>query len=234
MEKGVWRTIGGRRVFIKDGQDLSTAMRESGKFTKNKKDDKIGNNHSEKYEEYKTKDSEGNEIVTHFKKDTPDNFKKVLDEAKMSNPAHIRWRVDNTSHSVADYKKDKLFTTKKGSSVAITPDGDIISVCSNRKNKDSGRALMEYAVKNGGKKLDSYDGNYGFYTKMGFEPVSWIYFDKQFAPDDWVEGRDKEEPIIFFKYTGKQTAMTKEEFYKKVKADTDYDEAMKKRDKEVK
>lgn len=37
MEKGVWRTIGGRRVFIKNGQDLSTAMKESGKFAKNKK-----------------------------------------------------------------------------------------------------------------------------------------------------------------------------------------------------
>ena len=31
-EDGVWRTIGGRRVFIKKGQDLATAMKESGKF----------------------------------------------------------------------------------------------------------------------------------------------------------------------------------------------------------
>ena len=29
---GVWRTIGGRRVFIKNGQSLSDAMKESGKF----------------------------------------------------------------------------------------------------------------------------------------------------------------------------------------------------------
>lgn len=29
---GVWRTIGGRRVFIKNGQDLKSAMKESGKF----------------------------------------------------------------------------------------------------------------------------------------------------------------------------------------------------------
>ena len=34
-EDGVWRTIGGRRIFIKNGQDLSTAMKESGKFHKN-------------------------------------------------------------------------------------------------------------------------------------------------------------------------------------------------------
>ena len=29
---GVWRTIGGRKVFIKDGQSISSAMKESGKF----------------------------------------------------------------------------------------------------------------------------------------------------------------------------------------------------------
>ena len=34
---GVWRTIGGRRVFIKDGQSLADAMRESGKFPAGKK-----------------------------------------------------------------------------------------------------------------------------------------------------------------------------------------------------
>ena len=31
-EKGVWRTIRGRRVFIKDGEDLESAMKRSGKF----------------------------------------------------------------------------------------------------------------------------------------------------------------------------------------------------------
>lgn len=35
---GVWRTIGGRRVFIKDGEDVATAMKKSGKFqNENKK-----------------------------------------------------------------------------------------------------------------------------------------------------------------------------------------------------
>lgn len=35
---GVWRTIGGRRIFIKDGQDLASAMKESGKFSKKQKE----------------------------------------------------------------------------------------------------------------------------------------------------------------------------------------------------
>lgn len=33
-EDGVWRTIGGRRVFIKNGQSLADAMKESGKFSR--------------------------------------------------------------------------------------------------------------------------------------------------------------------------------------------------------
>ena len=39
---GVWRTVGGRRIFIKDGEDLATAMKNSGKFgnkTNNKDND---------------------------------------------------------------------------------------------------------------------------------------------------------------------------------------------------
>lgn len=36
---GVWRTVGGRRIFIKDGQDLASAMQESGKFNNNFKND---------------------------------------------------------------------------------------------------------------------------------------------------------------------------------------------------
>lgn len=30
---GIFRTVGGRRIFIKDGQDLASAMKESGKFS---------------------------------------------------------------------------------------------------------------------------------------------------------------------------------------------------------
>lgn len=31
---GVWRTVGGRRIFIANGEDLKTAMKNSGKFEK--------------------------------------------------------------------------------------------------------------------------------------------------------------------------------------------------------
>jgi len=37
-EDGTWRTVGGKRIFIKDGQDLATVMRDSGKFGNKKYD----------------------------------------------------------------------------------------------------------------------------------------------------------------------------------------------------
>lgn len=43
-ENGVWRTVGGRRIFIKEGQDLSSAMKESGKFKNKQIEDKKENN----------------------------------------------------------------------------------------------------------------------------------------------------------------------------------------------
>lgn len=43
-EEGVWRTVGGRRIFIRDGESLSSAMKKSGKFKnikKKKREDEI-------------------------------------------------------------------------------------------------------------------------------------------------------------------------------------------------
>lgn len=45
---GVWRTIGGRRVFIKTGQSLEDAMKESGKFKLSKEQKEVGDKLNEK------------------------------------------------------------------------------------------------------------------------------------------------------------------------------------------
>ena len=44
---GIFRTVGGRRIFIKEGQSLSEAMKESGKFSK-KEDKENKENNKEK------------------------------------------------------------------------------------------------------------------------------------------------------------------------------------------
>ena len=53
---GVWRTVGGRRIFIKDGQDLASAMKESGKFNHKSQEQ---NDYKEYYEGQKAKGKQG-------------------------------------------------------------------------------------------------------------------------------------------------------------------------------
>ena len=160
---------------------------------------------------------------------TPEEFAKAIKEAKENVPVENAWRVD--AHSKEEYNSIKLFTTKGGSCVAIKPDGDIISVCKNRNDKDTkGSDLIRYAVDNGGVKLDSYDGNHVFYTKNGFEPVSYVSFNEEYAPKDWRKGIDQPEDIIFYKYTGNKNMTEWKDVKKDIKRFDDYYEAMHFRD----
>ena len=161
----------------------------------------------------------------------PKTFKKKFDKAKSTLPKGGEWRVDDT-HAIRDYKNDKLFVFKGGSVVAVTPKGDIISVCKNMKGAERGSDLLRLAVENGGDRLDAFGrGLYQFYTKNGFEPVSWTRFNVQYAPHDWVKGRDRKEPVIFYQYTGKKTDMSYSRFLREHKAYKEYDDAMAFRDK---
>ena len=55
---GVWRTVGGRRIFIKEGQDLVSAMKESGKFSKKQVENKNEDNKKQIIDENTRKFSE--------------------------------------------------------------------------------------------------------------------------------------------------------------------------------
>ena len=52
-DKGVWRTVSGRRIFIREGQSLTEAMRESGKFRNTPSTTKKT---SRKYEDWSSED----------------------------------------------------------------------------------------------------------------------------------------------------------------------------------
>ena len=164
---------------------------------------------------------------------TGEKYSKALTQAKKTLPNNIKWRVTQ-DYSIAEYDKMKLYVTRKGSTFAIKNNGDIVSVAKNMNDNVRGKELIEQAVKFGGTKLDSYDGNYGFYLKCGFEPVSWTKFNEEFAPTDWRKGIDKPEDIIFFKYTGKKSNNFEslEDFKKRVKPN-DYDVSEKIRDKSM-
>ena len=211
----------GRHIFIKDSESLDSAV-ERAKAIKAEKDKGVGLKVCET-------EKEGNA------------FKKALVEAKATQPKDKAWRVDTDSHEGKDYIGCITHVTKGGSTIAIK-NGDIISVCKNMNDKVKGSELLKEAVELGGTKLDSFSGNFAFYMKCGFEPVSWTRFDKKYKPTGWDGRRDREEPVVFFKYTGKKYKkhsatfweLKESQFYKKVKESKDYDTAMAVRDKEIK
>lgn len=163
------------------------------------------------------------------------SLKTAYDKMEETAPEKA-WRV--TVHSQQELEEEypgaKLHITDGGSTVAVTKDGDIISVCKNPDDSLRGKDLLKMAVANGGKKLDAYSGIFGFYTKCGFEPVSWCEFDEQYAPPDWVKGRDEPEPVIFYKYTGNKSQFEDaNEFFAAVPASADYGAAQETRDSQV-
>lgn len=163
------------------------------------------------------------------------SFSKALGKAKSSQKGKDAWRVTGMSKAELDewHPNAKLHVTDGGSTIAIDG-GDIVGVCKHPSDSLSGKDILAFAVKNGGTKLDSYDGNHGFYVKCGFEPVSWCAWNGDYAPDDWSESRDVPENIIFYKYTGKTSPYaTAEEFYDAVPASADYDSAYAERDKQL-
>ncbi|MGN0743888.1 MAG: hypothetical protein ACI4MZ_01250 [Christensenellales bacterium] len=167
--------------------------------------------------------------------DTP-TFVNALKDAKASIAAENAWRVSSpdTAEFDSEHPNAKKYRTKGGSTIAISPDGDIVSVCRKIGDNVRGSDLLKFAVANGGTKLDSFSGLWKFYSKNGFEPVSWTPFDKNYAPDGWKEEYD-EEPVIFWKYTGGKTKyLNHKDFIKSVPPDDSYEEAKIKRDKEIK
>lgn len=163
------------------------------------------------------------------------SLKTAYDKMEETAPEKA-WRV--TVHSQQELEEEypgaKLHITDGGSTVAVTKDGDIISVCGNPGDKLRGKDLLKLAVENGGKKLDSYSGNHGFYVKCGFEAVSWCEFDEQYAPPGWVKGRDKPEPVIFYKYTGQSNqSRNEQDIFNSIPASADYDAAQSARNQSI-
>lgn len=163
-------------------------------------------------------------------------FTSAVQAAKDKQSPAAAWRV--TAMSKEEFEQEHpgscCHVTQGGSVAAVTKDGDIVSVCKAPGDSTSGKALIAQAVAAGGTKLDSYEGNHGFYIKCGFEPVSWCKWEDEYAPSGWDESRDKREDIIFYKYTGGSSSYkTPEEFKSAVAASSDYGAAQKARDDSI-
>ena len=96
--KGVWRTIGGRRVFIKTGQSLSSAMIESGKFKNLRSNYKKAKEEDEKAKQ----DKEWEEKVKKLEKENAKNKGYELKEENAEKYKSVK------HEGFGDYNKDNI------------------------------------------------------------------------------------------------------------------------------
>lgn len=230
-----WVTINGQHIPIGAGESKDEAVK---KFLAKKRDSNADNKdrqieNSKKVADELNKEKQVESPKEGLNKTTSDKFVKDLDKARDTRPVQDKWRVDNTHTSKElDERGCKCYTSKGGSTVAVDKNGDIISVCKAKGDRTTtGADLLSYAVRMGGRKLDSFYGNDRFYVNNGFQAVSYTPFNKAYAPAGWKESGCKGESVVFYKYVGKGNAkhipLTK---LPKFTGEDGYDNAMKYRD----
>lgn len=162
------------------------------------------------------------------------DFKSAISTEKIRNKRG--WMVD--VHD--DYSGMKCFLTSDGKSgIAVTKDGDIISVFSSVSGDKRLEKLIPIAIENGGIKCDCYGGGLqDIYARYGAKATGKIPFNKDYAPSDW-DGKS-EYPVVAMKFPESIDKSIK--YYnrnvfidmKKVKAFDDYEKMLLDRDKRIK
>ena len=108
--EGIWRTIGGRRVFIKTGQSLSDAMRDSGKFKKTSDVSRSQYQKVDKEVKSNILDKEYTEAFDKYYKGGSkfEDFEKVQDkfDEKLKNDTELNLRNGQVSNPKAKYIDD--------------------------------------------------------------------------------------------------------------------------------
>ena len=115
---GVFRTVGGRRIFIKEGQDLASAMKESGKFkSKEQKSKKMTDEEKQKEIERLEKEIEKTSIFDPKRKDLRDrkymleeNFEGTLEEyrAKKEKDKQERIKAREEKEKIKEQKVKEI------------------------------------------------------------------------------------------------------------------------------
>ncbi len=172
--------------------------------------------------------------------ESPASFYNDIGRAKQGNKhgAYV------AQHTVEEYGDMLLLTGDNGNvGVAVTPDGDIVSVFKNPESSAKGAvsSILLTAIENGGIKLDNFNGKLSdMYAGHGFIPVSRCAFNREFAPSDWDYAEFKEPDIIFWRHNGEsaETVASKIGSYpvydfSKIPLFPDYDSAMQYRDEQI-
>ncbi len=133
---------------------------------------------------------------------TAQSFHDAIAQGKVHNT--MGWCVD--VHDAADYENDICLLTEDGQAgIAITPDGDIISLFSNGNGKGVANKLIPMAIAMGGRKADFYatpnsadfnNGLQNLYARFGAKVVAQTPFNEQMVRNENPEWVAYEERLV--------------------------------------
>ena len=145
MEDGVWRTIAGRRVFIKEGQSLSDAMKNSGKFDKENKK--------------ATKEEIQNEVE-----------KEILDDEETKYTLQLYSAEDiQKSRNFDSYVEDKIGGIAFDNDYEIT--NDEVREIKNNFYKEYDKKRNKLMSKDSSDDLETYKNEHGGYTPQQIQEM---------------------------------------------------------------
>jgi len=131
--------------------------------------------------------------------ETGDRFHRAITEAVAGHPLGAAVEIKD----VSEYQKEgyKLILADDDTAgVAVTPDGDLVSVFKKPGSKAKILDHLKEAVEQGAETLDAYDIN-GFlpnlYQNIGFRPTGRIKFNREYAPEGWPYDKAGEPDIVF-------------------------------------
>ena len=104
---GVWRTVGGRRIFIKNGEDLGSAMKNSGKF-KGKKESKKELTENERKKKIEELEKKKEETVGFLQKGAiQEEIDMLKDNFKGTKEEYREYLSKEREKRLAEYQKEK-------------------------------------------------------------------------------------------------------------------------------
>lgn len=174
-----------------------------------------------------------------------DAYSQALDAARTANRNGAM--VDPQSVEGLTESGARTFLNGDGTAgVAVENDGNIVGVFKHPSNQTSRSAadLLLNALANGGNHLDCYvlqpevsDSNLGrIYSQLGFEPVAYLRFNREYADPDWDYASFGEPDVVMWVHNGDSVETvaerigdyhyySPEEIRETCKEFTDYDEA---------
>jgi hypothetical protein len=142
-----------------------------------------------------------------FKVGSGKDFGAVMERVKKANPhgASVELKTEYPDSW-------KLLTNEaEDATVAVTDDGDVVSVAKAPGSKEKGWAVraVQMAAKMGGRKLDCFDTALPhLYAKGGMRAVAKMKFDDQYASEGWDYDQYKDynggrPAVVFMVFDGK-------------------------------